>query len=153
MVYEFFTRSATGSGPKGRGFESRHFDRTENPGSVRLPGSFFFPEAGREMWKKCGKLGEGSGHKRRNMRKINGCGLGEMGEKSTGDQDRRRGNRKRTGPAAGSARTVASCAPAVTVRISPRRHQLTDLAAEAGLYDQQREGVRAGRKVSGRPGG
>ena len=41
----------TGSGPKGRGFESRHFDGLGNPGSVRLPGSFL-------RFGACGKTGD-----------------------------------------------------------------------------------------------
>ena len=48
----------TGSGPKGRGFESRHFDIIENPGSVRLPGFFLrFRISGNPRANR-GKLGE-----------------------------------------------------------------------------------------------
>ena len=75
----------TGSGPKGRGFESRHFDQEENPGSVRLPGFFFSRRIGRNLWKRWGKLGEGSGRVQREARKINVFRLGEMGEISTVD--------------------------------------------------------------------
>ena len=75
----------TGSGPKGRGFESRHFDQEENPGSVRLPGFFFSRRIGRNLWKTWGKLGEGSGRVQREARKINDFRLGEMGEISTVD--------------------------------------------------------------------
>ena len=69
-----------GSGPKGRGFESRHFDQLENPGSVRLPGHFLIPA-------KCGKfvenrelLGETFGRKNRRSLYTNEIRLGELGE-------------------------------------------------------------------------
>ena len=72
-----------GSGPKGRGFESRHFDRKRNPGSIRFPGSLLFPG---DLWRKCGfggKLGEESGRRRSETLRGNGLRLGEMGETLT----------------------------------------------------------------------
>ena len=69
-----------GSGPKGRGFESRHFDQEENPGSVRLPGRFLFPV-------KCGKnvetgekLGEKSPADRLEALRGQRFRMGELGE-------------------------------------------------------------------------
>ncbi len=68
------------SGPKGRGFESRHFDQKRNPGGVRLPGFFLFPAICGKAGENVGKLGENSPGKSRKARQINGSGLGEMGE-------------------------------------------------------------------------
>jgi len=41
-----------GSGPKGRGFESRHFDIVENPGTVRFLGLLLFPESVEKLGKR-----------------------------------------------------------------------------------------------------
>ena len=70
----------TGSGPKGRGFESRHFDQEEIPGSVRLPGLFIFPAICGKAGDYVEKLGEGSGRKQLEPGKHNDSRLGEMGE-------------------------------------------------------------------------
>ena len=72
-----------GSGPKGRGFESRHFDQEENPGSVRLPGFFLFPGDCGKAGENVEKLGEGSEKKSREALYNNTSRLGEMGEIST----------------------------------------------------------------------
>ena len=76
----FYGKLLTCSGPKGRGFESRHFDRTENPGSVRLPGPFLFPKNCGKAGDNVEKLGETSGHKSREPLKNNGSRMGELGE-------------------------------------------------------------------------
>ena len=70
----------TGSGPKGRGFESRHFDHGENPGSIKLPGFFLFPARCGKSVKMVEKLGERSGWRNPEALYINGSGLGELGE-------------------------------------------------------------------------
>ena len=80
MPVNFPGNELTCSGPKGRGFESRHFDRTENPGSVRLPGPFLFPANCGKVGEKVEKLGETSEHKSREPLKSNGSRLGELGE-------------------------------------------------------------------------
>ena len=80
MPVNFPGNVLTCSGPKGRGFESRHFDRTENPGSVRLPGPFLFPAICGKAGENVQLLGETSGQKSREPLKNNGSRLGEMGE-------------------------------------------------------------------------
>ena len=80
MPVNFPGNVLTCSGPKGRGFESRHFDRTENPGSVRLPGLFLFPAICGKAGENVEKLGETSGHKSREPLKNNGSRMGELGE-------------------------------------------------------------------------
>lgn len=68
------------SGPKGRGFESRHFDQKRNPGGVRLPGLFLFPAICGKAGENAEKLGEKLPGKSRKARRGNGSGMGEMGE-------------------------------------------------------------------------
>ena len=121
----------TGSGPKGRGFESRHFDQEENPGSVRLPGFFFSRRIGLNLWKRWGKLGEGSGRALREVRKINDFRLGEMGEISTVDLAGRPGCRNQE-------MKMQLPAPAG----GPDRHRPVTRLPEARLSDQQRKNAR-----------
>jgi hypothetical protein len=73
----------TGSGPKGRGFESRHFDQKENPGGVRLPGFFLFPAIWGKTVETVEKLGESSGRKKPRSLPANDPGVGELGETLT----------------------------------------------------------------------
>ena len=80
MPVNFPENVLTCSGPKGRGFESRHFDRTENLGSVRLPGPFLFLSICGKAGEKVEKLGETLQGKIRKARKYNGFWVGELGE-------------------------------------------------------------------------
>jgi hypothetical protein len=73
----------TGSGPKGRGFESRHFDQEKTPEFSRLPGFFLFTPRALLLWKYWGKLGENQARRKLKPLQINRIGLGELGEIST----------------------------------------------------------------------
>jgi len=73
----------TGSGPKGRGFESRHFDQEKIPEVSRLPGFFLFALLARFLWKYWGKLGENQESRKLKALRINRYRLGELGEIST----------------------------------------------------------------------
>ena len=88
--------SLTGSGPKGRGFESRHFDQERNPGGVRLPGFFFCLRGAGYVWKVCGELGETLSGKTTEARRANVSRLGEMGEEIHRRPDPAAECRKRT---------------------------------------------------------
>ena len=70
----------SGSGPKGRGFESRHFDFGGKPGNVTVSGLLLCPELWINLWKNCGKLGEKTGLYRLEPLIYKGLQLGELGE-------------------------------------------------------------------------
>ena len=83
------------------------------------------------MWKRWGKLGEGSSRVRREARKINGSRLGEMGEISTGDLAGRPGCRNQD-------LHMQLPAPAD----GPDRRRPVTWLPEARLSEQQRKNAR-----------
>ena len=88
MVFKWLLERPGSSGPKGRGFESRHFDIRGNPGSIRLPGFFSASGIRAKLGKTWGKLGEKSGRHRRKRKQGNSFRLGELGEICTSDAEK-----------------------------------------------------------------